>query len=71
MNWTAKSAKDERVQLLQDLAELIATARSLNLPETAFLLDIAHLGLRAKIHGISNVELQAFADHIRSQIEND
>ena len=66
MTWPLKN---ERTVLLQEIAELILKARSLNLSDTAYLLNIAHLELKARVHGISSNELQAFTDHVRAQTE--
>jgi hypothetical protein len=53
-------------ELLKDLADLIARAKSLKLPEAVLLLNMAHLDLMTKIHNINDEELQAFSNAVRS-----
>jgi hypothetical protein len=65
----ASVADDERHALLQKIAELIAEAKTLNMPETAFLLKMAHLDLQTKIYRIDDAELQTFIGVVRSSIE--
>ena len=65
----ASVADDERHALLQKIAELIAEANTLNMPETAFLLKMAHLDLQTKIYRIDDAELQTFIGVVRSSIE--
>lgn len=57
---------DERLALLSQIAELIVTAKSLDLPESVFLLNMVHLDLQTKIHRIDDGELQAFMKAVRS-----
>jgi hypothetical protein len=64
-----KSADDERVALLAKIAELIEKAKSLGLTETAFLLNMAHLDLQTRIHGIEDDEMHAFIGAVRASIE--
>ena len=64
----ASVADDTRHSLLQKIAELIAEAKGLNMPETAFLLKMAHLDLQTKIYRIDDAELQTFIGAIRSSV---
>ena len=65
----AIAADDTRFSLLQKIAELVAEAKGLNMPETAFMLKMAHLDLQTKIFEIDDVELQTFIGAVRSSIE--
>jgi hypothetical protein len=60
---------DERLALLKRIAELIATAKSMGLQETVFLLNMVHLDLQTKIHKIDEGELQAFMTAVRSSVD--
>ena len=60
---------DERRQLLKEIGELIAKVKSLDLPDSVFLLSMAQLDLKTKIHGINDEELEAFSRIIRSAAE--
>lgn len=59
----------DRRKLLKDLADLIARAKSLKLPDSVLLLNMAHLDLMTKIHNINDEELQAFSNAVRSPVE--
>jgi hypothetical protein len=55
---------DECRLLLQQIAELIATAERLDLPDSVHLLNMAYLDLQTKIHDINDEELGGiFANH--------
>lgn len=56
---SAGPPRDVRHALLEDIARLIARARQLELKDSAFLLEIAHLDLKTKIYKISDDELHA------------
>jgi hypothetical protein len=56
---------DERCVLLDRIGELIAKAKSLELPDSAFLLNVAHLDLKTKIHNIDEDEMQAFVSAVQ------
>ena len=60
---------DERLALLNRIAELITTAKSMDLQETVFLLNMVHLDLQTKIHKIDDGELQAFMTAVRSSVD--
>jgi len=60
---------DECRLLLQQIAELIATAKRLDLPDSVHLLNMAYFDLQTKIHDINDEELAAFSQIIRSSIE--
>jgi len=60
---------DDYRHLLQEIAELIATAKNLELPDSVFLLNMAYLDLQTKIHRINDEELEAFSKIIRSAVE--
>ena len=62
-------ADDERRVLLKRIADLIATAKRLDLPDSIHLLNMAYLDLQTKIHGINDEELEAFSRIVRSSIE--
>ncbi|MGH9810225.1 MAG: hypothetical protein ACRD9W_23755 [Terriglobia bacterium] len=66
----AKVAEDDRLQLLNDISELILQAKSLNLPETVLLLNMAHLDLQTKIHGINDEELNAFMNAVSASVSS-
>ena len=57
---------DERLMLLQEIADLVAKAESLNLPDSAYLLRVAKLDLQTKIHDIDDEELATFLNAARS-----
>jgi len=65
-----KMADGDRRQLLQDIAGLIARARSSGLTESVFLLSMAYLDLQTKIYDINDEELDAFSKVIRSSVES-
>jgi hypothetical protein len=65
----AIAADDTRFSLLKKIADLIAEAKTLNIPETAFMLKMAHLDLQTKIFDIDDAELQTFIGVVRSSIE--
>ncbi len=65
----ANITKDERLVMLERIAELIVQAKKLKQADLAFLLNMAHLDLQTNIHGINDDELQAFATAIWSSIE--
>jgi hypothetical protein len=62
-------ADDNRHLLLKQIAELIARAKQLDLPNTVFLLNMAYLDLQTKIHDINDEELEAFSRAVRASIE--
>src|SRR5258707_12933495 len=66
---TLSVVADERLALLNRIAELITTARSMDLHETVFLLNMVHLDLQTKIHKIDDGELQAFMTAVRSSVD--
>jgi hypothetical protein len=62
---------DERLLLLQAIAELIGQAKRLDLSECAFLLGMAQIGLRAKSYNISDEEMAAFMDVVRQSVDRE
>lgn len=60
---------DECRLLLQQIAELIATAKRPDLPDSVHLLNMAYLDLQTKIYDINDEELAAFSRIIRSSTE--
>lgn len=60
---------DERLVLLEQIAQLIAKAKSLHLPESAFLLGMTHLDLQTKIYNINEDEMQSLMNVVRSSME--
>jgi hypothetical protein len=62
-------ADDACFMLLKEIAELIAKAKFLGLPDSVFLLNMAHLDLQTKIHNIDDAEMHAFSNAVRSLIE--
>jgi hypothetical protein len=69
-NGRANIPGDERLLVLNGIAELIAQAKRLDLADCAFLLGIAQLGLKAKIHNISDDEMNAFFNAVRESFES-
>ena len=69
LNLVIDVVDDGRRLLLAQIAELIAKAKQLDLPDTVFLLNMAYLDLQTKIHGINDEELQAFSRAVRTSIE--
>ncbi len=64
------NARDnDRYKLLNEIARLIAKARSLKLPDSVFLLTVALLDLQSKIHNINDEELEAFSSAVRASVE--
>ena len=63
------TGNDERLALLEQIAQLIAKAKSLNLTESAFLLGMTHLELQTKIYNINEDEMQSFMNVVRSSME--
>jgi hypothetical protein len=61
---------DERLLVLNGIAELKARAKRLDLADCAFLLGMAQLGLKAKIHNISDDEMNAFFNAVRDSFES-
>lgn len=59
---------DGRRALLHDIGALIARARSYELEESVFLLNMVYLDLQTKIHDIDDEELEAFSKIVRSSI---
>jgi hypothetical protein len=58
---------DQLSSIVAALSGYIDIVRSLELPETAVLLDMAKLDLQMKIHAISHRELQALCDALERQ----
>ncbi|MGA2567284.1 MAG: hypothetical protein ABSF41_10690 [Pseudolabrys sp.] len=69
LSLVADVADDGRRRLLKEIAGLIAKARSLNLPDSVFLLNMSYLDLQTKTHNINDKELEAFPKAVRSSIE--
>ena len=70
-NMSDVPSKNRRAELLCAIEAVVEEAKALHLIDTAFLLSVAHLDLQTKLNGISDSELQAFTEHIRSQVEDD
>jgi hypothetical protein len=66
---TLRLVVDERLALLSQVVELVATAKRLDLQESVFLLNMVQLDLRTKIHKIDDGELQAFMKVVRSSVD--
>jgi hypothetical protein len=66
---TLRLVVDERLALLSQVVELVATATRLDLQESVFLLNMVQLDLRTKIHKIDDGELQAFMKVVRSSVD--
>ena len=60
---------DARLALLKDIERLAAQAKEMNLKDAAFILDVAHLDLKSRIHNVSNEELHALSQLIPTQSE--
>ena len=58
-------ADDARLLLLKEVTELIAKAKSLDLPDTVYLLNVAQLDLQANIYDITDGEMDAFLNAAR------
>ncbi len=65
----AKLSADQRLLLLQGIAELIEQAKRLRLSECTFLLGMAQIGLQTQIHNISDEEMDAFLDVVGKSVE--
>lgn len=61
-----RAIDDGRRALLHDIGALIGRAKSYELNEAVFLLNMAYLDLQTKIHDINDDELEAFSKIIRS-----
>jgi len=61
---------DARLALLEDIGRLAAQAQQLNLKHSAFILNLAHLDLKSRIHDVSDEELLAISQLIPSQFEH-
>ena len=66
----AKVAEDDQLQLLNEIAGLILRAKNLNLHDSVLLLNMVHLDLQTKIHGIDDQELQAFLNTVCPSAHN-
>jgi hypothetical protein len=65
----ADAKNDGRRALLDEIEHLIAQARSLGLASSVYLLSMACLDLKTKIHEINDEELEAFSRAIRSSLD--
>lgn len=65
----ANAPADERLKLLEQLTEMIAKAKTMDLPQSVFLLNMAHLDLQTKIHNIDDDEMQAFVDAVSASYQ--
>jgi hypothetical protein len=65
----ANAPADERLKLLEQLAEMIAKAKTMDLPQSVFLLNMAHLDLQTKIHNIGDDEMEAFVNAVSASYQ--
>jgi hypothetical protein len=58
------SQPDARLALLSEIERLAKQAKQLNLADSAFILNVAHLDLKSRIHDVSDEELHAISQII-------